>query len=294
MNDEQMIWERYKLIKETPMDDISVMGFDNQTDTHGYDAGSIKAITDPRYINKLKKTLVQKLDVKTNNKFNFNFGFCKSKYGHEKAELGLSTPEELIQRFPDVDLSNFLKKCNNNNISVLFANNKSLDQFPLSPWIIIHRLGHTLASKKESGVIYGKLINEIFMNFLKKCPVADKQGNHYYYELVPNPNRKNIKDPIDIKQPSSKINMRRVTKHGFTDIFSKLGTFRSARENKIDRGQEFIIECFTQYVITGKVTFNHNFNLGDVTEKDIIKLEKDLESNIYSILENAVGSIFSM
>jgi hypothetical protein len=293
MNDEKLIWERYKLIKETPIDDISVMGFDNQTDTHGYDEGSMKAITDPRYINKLKKTLVKKLDVKTNNKFNFNFGFCKSKYGDEKAELGLSTPEELKQRFPDVDLSNFLKKCNNNNISVLFANNSSLDRFPLSPWIIIHRLGHTLFSKKESREFYIKLRDEIFPNFLKKCPITDKEGNHYYYEEVYIPPKRRD-DPWFVKQPSSNINIRQMTKHGFTDIFSKLGTFRSARENKIDRGMEFIIECFTQYVITGKVTFNHNFNLGDVTQKDVIRLEKDLEINIHSILENAVGSIFSM
>lgn len=283
-----------------PMGDISVMGFNNNdTDekSHGYDAGSIKAITNPEYIRKLQTSLVKKLDIKTSNKFDFNLGFCKSKFGSKNNEQGEANLEQLKERFPDVDLSNFIKNINSNNISVLIANNVANDQFPLSPWIIVHRIAHVLHRKRECRGEYDNLV--VALNrFLSKLPIEDENGNPFYKEIVYDysgltPKQMEFQKRMDSwsKRTPGLLDMN---KNGFDNILSKLGTFRAAREQKIDRPFEFIFDCITQSVITGKVTFNRNLNLGNISVDIISELEETFESVIYSILEKAVGSVFTM
>ncbi len=100
-----------------------------------------------------------------------------------------------------------------------------------------------------------------------------------------------------------------------TLFFNQIGSFKSARENKINRYYEFFYEVFAQYLITGSVKFNPldksiiiaNLPFGrkqmaHAVDDDLVNMwNRDMEiyvsyieSRIINVLEDCVGKTFLM
>ena len=260
MNDESLIWESYKksVFSEAPVDEISTMGDWNdpqKPQKRKYDAPSIKILTKDSYLQKLKTQFAK------NVPYNFNLFFLKSKNAAEHVEHGIVSETELRSFITDIDVDPIIKASNDDNITIIFTNNVGAERVPLTPWMIGHRIGHVIYRSQ----FQDKNIANEWAYFLREYKILMKQCY-------------NVQDALS--QPVSKQTKK---------VFNNLGTFRSARENKIDRPYEFIFEVFSQYLNTGEVKFND-------THDHICSWELGSRfiSGIESLLSKSTGKMFLM
>jgi hypothetical protein len=108
-------------------------------------------------------------------------------------------------------------------ISVILSNNSGAARFPLTAWMIAHRLFHTFQSDRSTQYHQsGKLPHTV--------TVITDQINGVLFDL-------------GNYNPS-------VTRY---DLVCLMGSSRACREGKLSNTFEFIPECFAQYILTGKV-----------------------------------------
>jgi hypothetical protein len=125
-------------------------------------------------------------------------------------------------------------KLNNDAITVIFTNNTAAEKVPLTSWTIAHRIGHS-SRRGDKGVEreWDYLIKELKSycnNFME-----------HHYGIVPS-----VQYGLgDNKYP-----------YGY--VAAILGTMKSARDNNINRPNEFLYELFAQYIINGRITLNKN------------------------------------
>lgn len=108
-------------------------------------------------------------------------------------------------------------------ITVIFGHDQGDDRMPFTPWIIAHRMMH---------VIWG----------------ATRGQNPPYRPLLQSLSRLPNELPMGVIDPLTPLDI--------DTLVHALGTFRSARNERIGDVGEFIGECLAQYLITGHVTFN--------------------------------------
>jgi len=75
-------------------------------------------------------------------------------------------------------------------------------------------------------------------------------------------------------------------------LFNRIGTMRSARENKIKRYFEFYYELFAQYLNSGKITFNTVGN--QEIDDSLSTITNDVEILAGDVLSNLNGKTFVM
>jgi len=248
---------------EAPVDEIMTIG-SGWTDPkqkekkQKYDAPSIALLTNDKYLQKAKAEIAKDLD------YNFSFYFAKSKKAQQHREYGIISVETLKTLIPDVDFSVIEQNPNmENTINIVFTNNVGDDKVPLTPWMICHRIGHVLYRSRLRNV-----------EFNKKWDYFEKDLN------------RNLRDYYNVdfsyfNDPEKRKSLRRV--------LHKLGTFRSARMNRITRPYEFIFECFAQYMMTGSINFN------PVPDKFVAEeVGNQMQYHFDDILSMAVGKIFLM
>ena len=144
---------------------------------------------------------------------------------------------------------------NHSNITVLFTNNKGGDRVPLTPWMAAHRFGHVA----------------LFVN-----PRT--------FEFITNEFNKHVNELLAIQYGTSLSRSSDVKKNEILKkaIFTSIGTMRSAVHNNLSNQREFLFEMFSQYLITGKVTFKERL-------PRVIPLKKvynNVVSGLYSQIEN--------
>lgn len=246
-------------LKEMPVKSVSSVGFDVDPKTgkmksHSFsDKRDRELITNPTNIKKLKNFF-------SNVDEEFNFWFINKKGARKFAETGEVKPEFIKKEFNInvEDLPNF----DEDDINVFFVSNTAAEKIPMTSWTIAHRLGHVI--RRTDGFEY-------FSNHLEEQ--FDRIVSEYY----------------GVKKHSKFDNEFEKYKAKF---FNKIGTMRSARENKIKRYFEFYYELFAQFLNTGGVKFNKT-GKSDV-DNDLDTLSYDIEILGNDVLSNLPGKIFVM
>lgn len=124
---------------------------------------------------------------------------------------------------------------NEDVITVFFTQNRGGSKIPMTPWILAHRFGHGIRGSAQRGNPYFyELLNNTLSFFQKMAKRLYFPDNSYYNQY------------IDVRK----------TDQAVMAMLNKIGTFRSARNNSLVNEYEFLYDCFAQYIITGKITFN--------------------------------------
>lgn len=173
------------------------------------------------------------------------------------------------------EINEFNKKVDG-SITIIFLGNYGDDKVMLTPWIIAHRIGHTIYDEADENNEFGKIIEQFYFLIEKLL----KQN--YNYNL----------DQYDLGT--------------LRDVFELLGTQKSSRDKKLERPLEFFHECFAQYILKKQVIFNsfprqikaqNNVNLTtQLPDEELLKISKELSAfltnHFQRLLNNQIGKIF--
>ena len=128
---------------------------------------------------------------------------------------------------------------NPESINVIFSNNQGAERYPLTGWIIAHRLFHAFQSERwgkyhqaDTARVKGEttphqIVNAIFTQLsgiLFDLENYEVTNGHYQDHL---PKR---------------------------DLAALMGTTKACREFRLSNSSEILPECFAQYMLKGKVT----------------------------------------
>jgi hypothetical protein len=180
-------------------------------------------------------------------------------------------------------------------ITILFNGNYGAEKVPMTGWIMAHRFGHAVRRNSSQWQEYVNSMLVLTRDYISN--VYEKT-----LRLISGSYDRNLN--IDFKQEKM-----------WALIFSQIGSFKSARDGKINRYYEFFYEIFAQYLITGSVEFRPltkeiaieklpfgnkrmaravDDELLGMWNRDMYIYSSDIESRIINILENCVGKTFLM
>lgn len=129
-------------------------------------------------------------------------------------------------------------------LNIYLTNNEATNnRIPLTPWTLGHRAAHAIW-----GIIHPEFIPEL------------AEAIHKF-----------VVKTIDIRQREGRITGS-FSLDRYAKIFTEIGTFRSCREGMIRSDTEFLMECTTQYLISGWV--------------DLITPEGMRNDEVYEWMEN--------
>ncbi len=211
-------------LSETPIDQFQTIG--------NFDKGSSftkkvdrAILTNPKAVQKIK-------DKFSNTNQNFDMYFVNTKEARNHTEVG-EVDESFIRNELKLDTP-----INRNNITVFYTNNKGDRGVMMTAWIIAHRFGHVVRRLPGWGNLCRE-VNEMMQRIMEEVY-----------------NRKMLisKDGLFLGQDfmsrddtNSKI---------LKNFYQIIGTFKSARDKKLNNQYEFMYELLAQYLTTGKVSFN--------------------------------------
>jgi len=238
---------RWKEINEAPIADFGTSG---DLDKEGsFRASDLKAIRNPKWVEKVH-------DAFSKTEFDFNLYL----HNAEDAILNLGgkyydarSIAELrkfhgLASMPDVaKVIGFQPPNWQQSITVLLVENEGDERFPLTPWMLAHRVAHAFlyadrSPEATSNQDIANFVNEYDREFSKFVREIDIPMSR----LLP-PGA--AKEAADLPEGEY---MRFMAKH----YAKMLGQFRSAREGTIRDAGEFKVECFTQYLVQGAIKFN--------------------------------------
>ncbi len=228
----------YSKFDETPIDDFQPLtgpvpgsAKAKTFDTPGsFDKTDRQIITNPTAVDKIRRQFSGWPD-------NLNFYFINNNTLRKShAEYGEVQPDDIAGIIGDENASKI--KSDPNGTSVIFIGNAAADKKMMTAWIMAHRFSHVLSRYRSSDRVksawneYTRSIHNMLAQAL--------EGYGYH--------------DIDHRQVS-KLMLVNGKANPICQIANAIGTFKSARDNKIDRPMEFCHEVFAQYVITGKIEF---------------------------------------
>ena len=212
-----------QMLNEAPLGSFTTIG----------DFEKRKSFKDPRDIKSLKHpdTIKKVTDLLKNSEVNFDLYFVNKPGLRKFSERGNVTYDFIVNK-DGLGLNPAEIKINSDNITVFFVSNTAADKVPMTPWTIVHRIGHAL-NRVDSFQKYTKWLDKEFDELLAiygKQKVSRTYDNDY-----------------------KKIRTHELAKGR---LFNAIGTMRSAREGRIHlRPYEFYYELFVQYLKDGKITF---------------------------------------
>lgn len=231
----------------------------------GFDETDRKLLTNPKAIEKITKQWEK-------TKFNFDVYMVNksSTNSEDYQEIG---PIDLNYLRTELEISpNEIPDPKPDNITIIFNGNFGDDQVPMTGWVIAHRFGHVMNRDMMNGE--GKHEEFQYFNIELKHILDNILGGVYGFYF------RNITDP------------------GLGEVFSQIGTMKSARDKRITRGYEFVYELIAQYLLTGTVKLQLPKvlkHLGDVypSDRHMHKMYNselsEYEENIVSHIENLIG-----
>jgi len=246
-------------LKEMPLKSITPVGFEVDPKTgkmksHSFsDKRDRDLITNPVNIQKLKN-FFSKVEE------DFNFWFINKKGARKFAEMGEVKPDFIEKEFgikleelPDYD---------DYDINVFFVGNTAAEKVPMTSWTIAHRLGHSIR-RTDAFEAFTNHLEDQFDYIVSDLYRVQKRGKY----------------DNDFDKYKAKL-------------FNRIGTMRSARENKIKRYFEFYYELFAQYLNSGKITFNTVGN--QEIDDSLSTITNDVEILAGDVLSNLNGKTFVM
>jgi hypothetical protein len=201
--------------------------------------------TNPKWIEKVRKKLGSTDHV-------FDFYLVNRPGARNLSERGELTWEEVAKYG--------IKPADDHEetISIAFVADNGAERYPMTPWILAHRMGHAFMADRRNrggvGTAWEHAMREIYdpMRYIAvnyyRGDEAWKPRMDYRTGVYGRPNPMyvgpTIKD-VDLTKTNLMIALAR-----------GMGTFKSARYGTIRDYYEFIMELFAQYVTTGKITMN--------------------------------------
>lgn len=215
-----------QMLNEAPLGSFTTIG----------DFEKRKSFKDPRDIKSLKHpdTIKKVTDLLKNSQVNFDLYFVNKPGLRKFSERGRVTSDFIVKPYPDgLGLSPDEIKINSDNITVFFVSNTAADKVPMTPWTIVHRIGHAL-NRVDPFQKYTKWLDKEFDELLAmygKQKVSRTYDNDY-----------------------KKIRTYELAKGR---LFEVIGTMNSARTGRLHlRPYEFYYELFVQYMNEGEIKFN--------------------------------------
>lgn len=298
---------RYREIQEAPISNYKTLS-DQPTSTASDPNGITK---DPKnfakrsssYTHKQDRVLltnpnaVQQMKKKwENTDYDFAIYVVNSKEARNHMEIGKVNREWLETNMPSIEP--YIKEPDD-EIIVLFTNNKGEKRVPMTPWIMAHRLAHAFSRYGTSS--NGRTVSEYTSaeEEIKRVVVEMLKDDYGWSKLK--------KDDIWTEK---NYNTNKMIERVYRKFFEAIGTFRSARSGNLRNDFEFLNEIIAQYIITGSIKFNPTprlINLGrgngtlrfkgkDKKESDEIleMLGRTLEYHVDSMMGQSVNGIFVM
>ena len=124
-------------------------------------------------------------------------------------------------------------------ITVVFVGNKGDRKVMLTPWMMAHRFGHAIQAgvrKNRGWSAWGEAEKHFFT-------AINGMLEEYYGKTAPGGFGLSSARNFDLTPE-------------YNALFNAIGTQRSSRSGEIRRPYEFLYELFSQYLGTGKITFN--------------------------------------
>lgn len=202
-------------------------------------------LSHPKAVEILKKKF-------NNNHHTFNLFFLNSKAARNYTEVG-KVDLDWVEANLGEDVAAAVEPTyqKDDNVNVIFTNNKGSEGRPMTAWIVAHRISHALGrydfgrgmqkqfpSNKEAQDSIFRSLSEIMREY----------GNQSF----PDTELKNDVNRLGEYSRKKARTNELILKH----FFVKVCTFRSARENNVRDWFEILNELFAQYITTGKIKFN--------------------------------------
>lgn len=224
----------HQILSEAPLKDYEPIG-DFSKSSSFRDPRDRKMITNPNY----KKVLAKKL---RNTNYDINLYFVNSPQANKHTEVGGVSlewvRENLGDEVADKVEPNYQAQ---NEVNIIFTNNKGAERIPMTPWIVAHRMGHAFARFKSKGWGLEK------RQFRSYQEIVEAIGDYFkmlFYEVY----SVNFKSG---KTGPENRDHQLLMKH----LAHNIGTFKSARDKNLRDFFELYNELFAQYLITGEVKF---------------------------------------
>lgn len=235
-------------------------------------------LTNPRSVERTMKKFA-------NNTIDFNFIFVNNKYARQYTEVGEVTHGWVEKNLGEEAYKMLEKTFSRDAVNVIFTNNKGAERFPMTPWIIAHRLGHVIWRDKNNWHPYNEAstaIVETLANILEECYIGRRLTASNHRDMIGRGYRSTRADQLAMK-----------------NFFQHAATFRSAREGIIRDWFEVLNELIAQYLTTGTIKFNNapeSFRAAGATYRlkpDEVENANDYLQGLARTMEIMIDDIFS-
>ena len=224
---------------EMPIQNLNLVG--NFDKAHSFrHAQDRKLLSNP----KAQQKIIHKWQ---NTVVDFNMYFVNAPGMAKHAEHGEVSMDWLQANMPKVAPQ---LEINPEAINVIFTNNNGAERFPMTAWVIAHRLGHAIQAsgrfnngarhiQQSFDTARNTLLrncSEILSSFGKTIPKTDAGFSKLGWYG-------------DADERRKKENLLR-------SFYHAIGTMKSARDRQLRTEYEFVYELLAQYIVMGKITFN--------------------------------------
>lgn len=208
---------------EAPISDISHIGDweKNSSFRHEQDR---KLLTNPKAVTKIKSMWRFPDDI------TYNIILINNAEANRWTEEGVVPHTKLKEMFPRT-FSEIAPLIRDDEVNIIFTNNKGDARVPMTGWVMAHRFGHAMLRY---------------------------QKNYYFNEAVAIFERHlaELMDDYGVRSDGYRQSTPALTSTVSRHLAHAIGTFKSARDRKLRNTFEMIHELFAQYIITGTVKFN--------------------------------------
>lgn len=157
-------------------------------------------------------------------------------------------------------------------LNILMTQNWGDKRIPLTPWIVAHRIIHALMEQRST-----RLKADHFFPmedaFNAGRVLNNTMSRSYFHQ------RDKKWQPLDWSEEDT------------NDYYQATGTFKSARDRKIARSGEFIIEMATQYLLFGEIRLNLDWCKDQKDLKEIMRWKMRFEAKLDHGFMKARGAL---
>lgn len=264
---------RYYELLEAPLADFTYYGDKEKPGSLRGD--DIKAAQNPKWLIKLEKSfraVHEEVNVVLMNAPNGAMRQTDPMGSSDIVPISLNTIQEWAGVYTDVDFQKHfgvMPKNHKERINIILISNEGGERLPLTPWMIAHRFMHALGNSESR---YYRKNSEIFFKFSGAFDEISRA-----LRIIRNHLEKETGKPFGSND---------------NEMYAKLATFASARNHKIARSGEFIVELATQYFLKGDFDFNiSQFNLTEDEHRAISNCIHMSKEHLDECFENAVGKL---
>jgi hypothetical protein len=275
-----------QVLDEMPIQHFQTIG-DFSKGSSFHKPEDMKLVNNPKAIAKVHKRFAA-CDL------DFNFYFVNTKEVRQHVEVGMVNEPWLEKNMPQA-WSEIQPSISDNAINIIFTNNRGDERYPMTAWIIAHRLGHALRRDQSSGSF------RVHWSFDDLEKVFRKHTREIlaHYNIQPQTGYGSYRGGSEYNKFAR-------------NLFHAIGTMKSARDGNLRNADEFIYEMIAQYIFSGRVTMNNvrgiyshstwghkqhrhpRSDSHDDLDYAVQRFAEEMNAYIEQLLHSCVGGIFVM